>query len=61
MWESKLLREIADGITDRELASKLYVVAVNYEDLKRENAEQAVRIQDQIDLIWELRGKLKER
>jgi len=61
MWEAKLLRSIADRIesTAPELSSKLYAVALNIEDIRKENAELNVRLKEQLILIQELRARLR--
>lgn len=63
MWEARLLREIADRIekTVPELSSKLYVIARNIEDIRKENADLKVRLDEQLLLIRDLRARLREK
>lgn len=55
-WETELLRDFADKLQDKtpELASKLRVIAINFEDQKLTIANQAA-------LIWELRREVREK
>lgn len=61
MWEARLLRDIADRVerTVPELSSKLYTIALNIEDIRKENAELNIRLKEQLLLIQDLRARIR--